>query len=122
MSFKSNILIFIGVMLLVLLVGTFGLNMSTTQAFLEKQLKSHSYDTANSLGLSLSAVADNPSSAQTMIDAVFDRGHFSVIELVNMEGESIYKRTTTPVDTSVPDWFVEFVDYCRDISYCLFCI
>lgn len=110
MSFKSNILIFISVMLLVLLVGTFGLNMSTTQAFLEKQLQSHSYDTANSLGLSLSAVADNPSSAQTMIDAVFDRGHFSVIELVNMEGESIYKRTTKPVDTSVPNWFVEFVD------------
>ena len=110
MSFKSNILIFISVMLSVLLIGTFGLNMSTTQAFLEKQLHSHSYDTATSLGLSLSAVADEPSSAQTMIDAVFDRGHFSRIELVSMSGESIYQRTNEGAATQVPQWFVNFVD------------
>lgn len=110
MSFKSNILIFISVMLLVLLVGTFGLNMSTTQAFLEKQLQSHSYDTANSLGLSLSAVADNPSSAQTMIDAIFDRGHFAMIKLVNMDGDEIYMRTNPSDQIDVPAWFIGLVD------------
>jgi len=110
MSFKSNILIFISVMLMVLLVGTFGLNMSTTQDFLEKQLQSHSYDTANSLGLSLSSVSGTDSNAQTMIDAIFDRGHFSIIELVDMNGESIYKRTNETINTQVPSWFVNAID------------
>ncbi|WP_067222435.1 bifunctional diguanylate cyclase/phosphodiesterase [Marinomonas gallaica] len=110
MSFKSNILIFISLMLVVLLVGTFGLNMSTTQAFLEKQLQSHSYDTANSLGLSLSAVADNPSSAQTMIDAVFDRGHFARIELLDIDGQPVYQRSNDAISSDIPHWFIELVD------------
>ncbi|MEO9275911.1 EAL domain-containing protein [Marinomonas sp. 5E14-1] len=110
MTFKSNILIFISVMLLVLLVGSFTLNISHTKAFLEKQLQSHSYDSANSLGLSLSTVADNPVSITTMIDAVFDRGHFSIIELVSMDGQLIYKRTNQISEPKIPSWFIALVD------------
>lgn len=96
---------------MVLLIGTFSLNMSNTQAFLEKQLRSHSSDTATSLGLSLSSVADldNPTSIQTMIDAVFDRGHFARIEFYDMDGNSVYQRTNSQINANIPDWFIQAI-------------
>ncbi|WP_321277173.1 EAL domain-containing protein [Thiomicrorhabdus indica] len=112
MSFKSKILLFLSLMLMVLLVGTFSLNMSNTQAFLEKQLQSHANDTATSLGLSLSSVAnlEEPSSIHAMIDAVFDRGHFERIELIDMEGNSIYQRTNNEFNANIPHWFVNAIE------------
>lgn len=112
MSFKSKILLFLSFMLMVLLVGTFSLNMSNTQAFLEKQLQSHANDTATSLGLSLSSVANlkDPSSIHSMIDAVFDRGHFERIELIDMDGKSIYQRVNNELNEDIPSWFVNAID------------
>lgn len=112
MSFKSKILIFIILVLVVSLTGTLLLNLSNTQAFLEKQLQSHANDTATSLGLSLSSVADvdEPSRMQTMIDAVFDRGHFANITLTDVNGELIYARTKETTNSAIPDWFVRAVE------------
>lgn len=112
MSFKSKILLFLSLMLMVLLIGTFSLNMSNTQAFLEKQLQSHANDTATSLGLSLSSVAnlEEPSSIHAMIDAVFDRGHFERIELIDMDGNSIYQRSNTELNAEIPQWFVDSLE------------
>lgn len=112
MSFKSKILMFISLILLISLAGTFLLSISNTQAFLEKQLKSHSDDTATSLGLSLSSVADldDPASMQTMIDAVFDRGHFAVIGVTDIDGKLIYERTNKEMNGAIPAWFIQSVD------------
>ena len=78
MSLNKQMIMFVVSVLIMVLIGTFYLNFSQTKSYLENQLESHAQDTATSLGLSLSSVADpeDPSSMETMINAVFDRGSY----------------------------------------------
>lgn len=111
MSLSKQMILFITGMLMILLVGTFILNFNNTRSFLEHQLVSHSQDTATSLGLSLSSVAngDDTSSMETMINAVFDRGYYSVIALYDMDGKIIYKRANTDKIEGIPNWFIHLI-------------
>ncbi|WP_024850263.1 bifunctional diguanylate cyclase/phosphodiesterase [Hydrogenovibrio kuenenii] len=111
MSLSKQMILFISGMLMILLIGTFILNFNNTKTFLEHQLKSHSQDTATSLGLSLSSVADgdDTSSMETMINAVFDRGYYSVIALYDVDGKLIYKRTNTDSIQGIPNWFIHLI-------------
>lgn len=108
MTFNRQILLFISSLVLVLFVGTFWLNLSNTKAFLQNQLTSHAEDAATSLGLSLSTVADldNPASIEAMINAVFDRGHYRLIALHDVDDELIYQRQNFTLSAEVPDPFV----------------
>lgn len=113
MTFNRQILFFITGLVLVLFIGTFFLNLSNTQSFLQKQLRSHADDTATSLGLSLSSVADldNPASIEAMINAVFDRGHYALIALHDVDGELVYQRTNTDLPESVPLAFINQITF-----------
>lgn len=104
-------IIFVISILLVVLIGTFLLNFHQTKTYLENQLESHAQDTATSLGLSLSSVGDleEPSSMETMINAVFDRGSYAYIALINTEEKPIYFRATTEESDQVPNWFINIV-------------
>ncbi|MPQ77348.1 EAL domain-containing protein [Hydrogenovibrio sp. JE_KL2] len=111
MSLSKQMILFISGMLMILLVGTFILNFNNTKTFLEHQLVSHSQDTATSLGLSLSSVAngEDTSSMETMINAVFDRGYYSMIALYDVDGKVIYKRTNSDSIQGIPNWFIHLI-------------
>ena len=111
MSLNKQMIIFIASLLCILLIGTFGLNLSNTKNFLQKQLSSHAQDTATSLGLSLSSIEDpeDISSMETMINAVFDRGYYASIALVDVEGGTLYKRENTQEMDEVPDQFINMI-------------
>ncbi|MDR9498391.1 MAG: EAL domain-containing protein [Hydrogenovibrio sp.] len=96
---------------LVVLVGTFILQLNSTRQFLANQLTSHAQDTATSLGLSLTSVADpdDPSTMETMINAVFDRGYYSHITLRDRQEEVLYQRTNSQQIEGIPDWFIQAV-------------
>lgn len=111
MSLNKQMILFIASMVLILLLGTFALNLNNTKNFLQEQLQSHAQDTATSLGLSLSSI-ENPedfSSMETMINAVFDRGYYSHITLTDMEKVDIYQRENTKTMEAVPDWFINSI-------------
>lgn len=111
MSLSKQMILFIAGMLMILLLGTFILNFNNTKTFLEHQLVSHSQDTATSLGLSLSSVAngEDTSSMETMINAVFDRGYYSVIALYDVDGKVIYERTNADSIQGIPNWFIHLI-------------
>ena len=111
MTLNKQMIIFITSILLILLAGTFLLNLSTTKTFLEEQLESHAQDTATSLGLSLSSVADpeDPSSMETMINAVFDRGYYSYIALHDIDSVLLYQRENPQSIDGIPDWFINSI-------------
>jgi len=112
MSLKKKMMIFIASMLLILLAGTFALNLANTKDFLQDQLSSHAQDTATSLGLSLSSNADPEDIAtmETMINAVFDRGYYANITLVDIDEKPLYQRETPNNMEGVPAWFIELID------------
>ncbi len=112
MSLRKEMMLFIASMLLIVLAGTFALNLSNTKNFLQDQLSSHAQDTATSLGLSLSSNADpeDVATMETMINAVFDRGYYSNISLIDLDGNPIYERSTPNNMEAVPTWFVKLVN------------
>ncbi|BCN92468.1 GGDEF domain-containing protein [Thiomicrorhabdus immobilis] len=113
MSLNKQMILFITSMVIVLLLGTFTLNLNNTKQFLQEQLQSHAQDTATSLGLSLSSI-ENPediSSMETMINAVFDRGYYSHINLIDMENNILYQRENAKSMDDVPDWFINAIEF-----------
>ena len=111
MSLNKQMILFIASMVFVLLLGTFTLNLNNTKNFLQAQLESHAQDTATSLGLSLSSV-ENPediSSMETMINAVFDRGYYASIALIDMDNITLYQRKNSKSMDAVPDWFINTI-------------
>jgi len=111
MSLNKQMILFIASLLLILLIGTFGLNLHNTKNFLQEQLQSHAQDTATSLGLSLSSLGDpeDTSSMETMINAVFDRGYYATIKLVDVENNLIYQKTNTKKMEDVPEFFINAI-------------
>ena len=111
MSLNKQMIIFVVSILFLILIGTFSLNFYQTKSYLENQLESHAQDTATSLGLSLSSVADpeEASSMETMINAVFDRGSYAHIALIDTVGKPMYFRAVSEDIANVPAWFINVI-------------
>lgn len=111
MSLSKKMIIFIASLLIILLMGTFILNVNNSKTFLQHQLASHAQDTATSLGLSLSSIGDpeDTSSMETMINAVFDRGYYTQITLLDMDNQPIYQRKNPETIQDIPSLFIQLI-------------
>ena len=111
MTLARQIIWVISLVFLLVLVGVFVHGVLNTRAFLTQQLGSHAQDTATSLALSLGPVLQKQDlvSAQSMLDAIADRGYYQRVEYVNLSGQSILKREFPVVVAGVPAWFTRWV-------------
>ncbi|MGL1933061.1 MAG: EAL domain-containing protein [Desulfotalea sp.] len=111
MTLYKQLVVFTLTLFILLFAGLWFEKLQSTRLFLVSQMESHAQDTATSLGLSLSPImAENDiAAAETMMNAVFDRGYYRVISLKDIEGEIIYDRSQQVTLEGVPPWFVEFV-------------
>ncbi|HDI59439.1 MAG TPA: EAL domain-containing protein [Desulfobacteraceae bacterium] len=110
MTLYRQLVAFTLVLFLLLFAGTWIARLQTTRAFLSAQLESHAQDTATFLGLSISQQIQDLQQdlpiAETMISAVFDRGYYRFIRLVDTGGQVLVDRTLEIKVEDVPDWFV----------------
>jgi EAL domain-containing protein (putative c-di-GMP-specific phosphodiesterase class I)/GGDEF domain-containing protein len=97
----------ISAIFLAALVGVQVIHLRSAQAHLQQGLASLAQDTATSLGLSLGALASSgdPVLAETVINPVFDRGHYARIEFVSASGASLVSKTLAAADGYYPGWF-----------------
>jgi len=111
MTLYRQLLFFTVVLFVMLFVGIWFEKLHSTRSFLVTQLESHAQDTATSMGLSLSPVMANNdiATANTMINAVFDRGYYQVISFKDMAGKIITERVLKVEIDGVPDWFIRLV-------------
>ncbi len=112
MSLKTQLMLFINAVVIALLAATFWINLDNTRSFLQHQLESHAQDTATSLGLTLSHVADpnDVATMQTIINAIFDRGYYREITLTDPDGKVIYRRENPLKIEGIPSWFINHID------------
>lgn len=112
MSLKKQLMLFINGVVIILLAATFWINLDNTRSFLQHQLESHAQDTATSLGLTLSHVADpeDVATMETIINAIFDRGYYREITLTDPDGKVIYKRENPLKIEGIPGWFIHMID------------
>ncbi|MFT7090358.1 MAG: hypothetical protein ACJAYW_000318, partial [Candidatus Azotimanducaceae bacterium] len=92
--------------------ANFVLTVLGSREYLEEQMRVHAEDAATSLGLSMTtalAQQDN-TSLELLTSAVFDRGYYSNISLVDIEGTLLVSRSN-PIETDdVPIWFTELIN------------
>jgi len=111
MTLYRQLLIFTLLLLGTLLVGVWVEKLQSTRAFLVAQLETHAQDTATFLGLSLTPfIAENDlATAETMVNAVFDRGYYQKIQIVSVDGEMLLEKILSVEAAGIPDWFVHLV-------------
>jgi EAL domain-containing protein (putative c-di-GMP-specific phosphodiesterase class I)/GGDEF domain-containing protein len=88
----------------------FVLSVNNIRSYLEGEAEIHAQDTATSLGMSLSphmAKGDDPI-IETTIRAIFDRGYYQEIKLINIESEVLVALSNNNSVEGVPDWFIEY--------------
>lgn len=93
----------------IILVSVMILNFRSATEFVQNQLYTNAKNTAHSLGLSLSKVADpsDTSTMGTMINAIFDSGYYERIRLIDIDGKIVYERSNDVRVHDVPQWFIQ---------------
>ncbi len=111
MTLNRQLLLIIALMCVLMFVGTVWLNLYSTRVFLAEQLQSHAQDTATSFALSVSPhiAEEDLSTVRAMVDAIFDRGYYSRINLVGIDDQTLLERSITIELEGVPEWFVRFL-------------
>jgi EAL domain-containing protein (putative c-di-GMP-specific phosphodiesterase class I)/GGDEF domain-containing protein len=111
MSLFKQMVIMLTLFLGIILASVLILNLKTATEFVQNQLYTDAKNTAHSLGLSLSKVsgADDISSMEAMINAIYDSGYYERIRLVDIEGKEVYRRDADVQVSDVPQWFIKMV-------------
>ena len=87
------------------------LNFTTINDYISSQLSANARHTANSLGLAIKSVADlsDVSTIEAMMNSIFDSGYYSMIKLVDVDGNTLVENSQAVIVDSVPNWFVNNV-------------
>jgi diguanylate cyclase (GGDEF)-like protein len=100
-------------MLLFVFIGNFIITMNNARNFFIQQIESNAQDTATSLGLSLSQslLSRDTPTMNSMVQAVFDRGYFSFIQVKDIKGNVIITKKLLSQKSNVPQWFVDLIQW-----------
>ncbi len=112
MSLFQRIFILVSLLFLLLLGSLEASYVVRSRQYLQEQLTSHAQDVATSLGmvLPLSMKGNgNPLRLETTVDAVFERGYYSAIRIVSVDGRTVLLRQLPPAPPAVPAWFTRSV-------------
>ena len=111
MSLSKQLLLLISVLFLMIFSVNYVLSVNNIRSYLEGEAEVHAQDTATSLGLSLSPYMEDETDPiiETTMKAIFDRGYYQEVKLVNIDGVVLVKLSNNNVFEGIPEWFVERV-------------
>ncbi|HHF7346734.1 TPA: LapD/MoxY N-terminal periplasmic domain-containing protein [Legionella feeleii] len=100
-------------LLMLIFIGTYLITLNNERNYFIQQMNSNAQDTATSLGLSLSQALNSKDKALmlSMVEAVFDRGYFALIEVRDLNGELLVSRYSSPKQQKVPSWFIQLIKW-----------
>jgi len=105
--FRQSILV-VTALIASLLVGNLYVSVNNARDYLSQQMQVHAEDAATSLAFSLSRAAQENDQAllSSMVDIIFDRGYYRLIEFRDLSGKEIIRRELPVNIEGVPSWFV----------------
>jgi diguanylate cyclase (GGDEF)-like protein len=108
--FKQIALLVSTVFLILLLIIVLN-DLARTGSFQQGQLGTTAQDMATTLGIAISNLpeGDDPATLEVLFNAVFDSGHYTRIELIGVDGQSIHQKSQQLDIEGVPDWFINLV-------------
>lgn len=103
--------LFIGtsIAFMLIVIATETIYIRNAHTYLLEQLASHAQDAATSLGMVLpTSMADGDLvRAEVTVNALFDRGYYQTIRVINIKGDTVILKTLSPTPAGVPQWFVD---------------
>lgn len=108
-SLRVLLVAFIAVLLVLVLAATTWFSASRFGTYLQDELRIQAQDTATALGVSVSAL-ESEGQVRRLLDAVFDSGAYTLIELRGAEGEMRHQRSVEGGPPPVPGWFRQWAD------------
>ena len=112
MSIRRQLAVCIGLLMLFIMGGNLIMNIKQLQSHYEQQLKARADETVTTLSLSMTQAAQTSDDAQlrSMLDVVFDRGHFSEIRFDYVDSNKAISRIASPnLAPDVPQWFRDWM-------------
>jgi len=103
----------LAIFLLMVFAGSFLINVNLTKDYVSEQLATHAQDTGTSLGLSITPYLGDSSQlivAETMVNAIFDRGFYQYITVTDINGNVLIERRNPSTQDTVPAWFTDVVN------------
>lgn len=103
--------LWIGVITLMLLVfaGGFATHLYSAKSYLEQQLYTQSADNATALALSMSQQSKDDITAELLVSALFDSGHYRQVRYTDIHGRIVVDRLNSDPPDQVPEWFVRMI-------------
>jgi len=104
MTLGRQLFIGLSIIFALLVLGVESIFVQNARRYLQQQLDAHAQETATALALSLGQGMKAPDTAlaETLINPVFDRGHFASIRLIGMDGRPIVSRELGSMPDEVP--------------------
>ncbi len=109
MSMYRQLWLAIIVSMLLALTGSLLASLLSARSYLQSQLSIKNVDNATALALSLSQSNPDEVTADLVVAALFDRGHYERIRIVDPKGQVITERVAPDGDFDAPDWFVHLL-------------
>ncbi len=108
-SLRVLVVAFIGGLLVLVLAATTWFSASRFGDYLEDELRIKAQDAATALGVSVSAL-ESEGQVRRLVDAVFDSGAYTQIELRGPGGALRHRRSVEGGPSPVPEWFRQWAD------------
>ncbi len=109
MTLYKRIGILISFLLLLLLAGVLTVNFVNSKSYIEEQLNMNAKNTALALSLSLNMAGENKEQIKSLVDTIFNRGSYELIELQDSHRMPIYRKSKHSVSPGVPAWFKKWL-------------
>jgi len=94
---------------LIALVASVLAALLNARAYLETQLAMKNQDNATTLAVALSQGGGGPENVAPAVTALFDSGHYALIQVVDTRGVALVDKVGPAVDSGAPDWFVRLL-------------
>ncbi len=109
MSLKTLLFSILSTLMILLWSATFIAVLHNEKNEIQTELYNNSKNVAQSLSLTLTNAKGDKTLMETMINAVFDGGHFNQIVLTDMNHHILYNRIKEINEYKVPKWFKKLI-------------
>ncbi len=118
MTLFKQIIIILSVLLAIIFASVMWLNFNNSKTYIQQQAYTDALHTANSLGLAISTVAspNDISTAETMINSVFDSGYYEKIILTDMNKKVLVLKKEKISVKGVPSWFIDNINLTSPVA------
>ncbi len=113
MTLARKLLAGITAVFIALLIGIVAIYVISARHHLAAQLDAHANETATSLALSIGSRMQTLDEAliHTIVNTIFDRGHFASIKVQATNGNTAFERQLAQNQIALPSWFIDLVAF-----------